>query len=109
VEILVFGLLLVGAVAIFVVSANLIRRPPSAVESFNQMAEEAMQTRSRLEWALRIGMIIGVGALMMIFTSLSNDGKLLPPADVIYPAVAIAGGLCGLALWFWFLRHKKRR
>lgn len=108
-EILVFGILLVGAVALFLVIAKISRRPSSAVESFNQMAAESMRTRSRLEWALRIGAIIGLGALMMIFTSLTYDGKLLPPADIIYPAVAIAGGLCGLALWFWFLRHEKRR
>ena len=106
-EALLFVALLIGAIALGVVLVKIARRPPSAVESFNQMAEESLRTRSRLEWALRIGMIIGIVARLMIFRSLTYDGKLLPPADIIYPAVAISGALCGLALWFWFLRHEK--
>lgn len=108
-ELLVFLLLLAGAVTLFVVLANISRRPPSAVEAFNQMAEESMQTRSRFEWALRIGVGIGCVALLMIFDGLNDHGALLPPADVIYPAIVIGGALCGLALWFWFLRHKRRK
>lgn len=108
-EIVVFGLLLAGGVAMFFVLANMSRRPPSAVESFNQMAEEAMRSRSRLEWALRIGVGLGFGALLMIFDGLGDHGKLFPPFDIIFPAVAIAGSLCGLALWFWFLRHERRK
>lgn len=108
-EALLFVAMLAGGVTLFIVLLRIARRPPSAVEAFNQMAEESLRTRSRLEWALRIGMMIGIVALLMIFNSLRREGQLLPPADVIYPAVAIVGGLCALALWFWFLRHEGRR
>ena len=102
-------ILAVVGIASFLVLLQRSRRPPSAVESFNLMAEEAMRTRSRVELALRMGVAIGIAVALVAILSWQRDGELLPPADVIYPALAIGGARCGLALWFWFLRHEKRK
>lgn len=102
-------LLAAFGIAAFIVLLKRSRRSPSPVESFNLMAEEAMRIRSRVELALRLGVAIGLAAALVAVISLRRDGELLPPTDVIYPAVAIGGALCGAALWFWFLRHEKSK
>ena len=104
-----FVLLLGGAIALFIVMMNMSRHPPSAVEAFNQMAEESMRTRSAIEWALRIGVVIGTMAALMLFSGLDDERGLPPPTDIVIPLAVIGGAVCGLALWYYFLRRERRR
>ena len=89
-------------IALVLVGVRPSTRMPTAVESFNDMAAEAGRHRSKQEWALRIGLGIG---LLVTFTKgveLRNHGELRPPADLILPLMSLAGAACALPLRFRF-------
>lgn len=89
-----------GAWALVGVFPNL--RRPTEAESFNAMAAEAGRERSKQEWALRIGLIIGSLAALMMAFELQTYGELRSPADLVYPLATLAGAACALPLRFRF-------
>ena len=66
------------------------------------MAAESKRTRSKGEWALRVGVIIGIVASLFIVVDLRTYGELRSPVDLIYPLVALGGAACALPLRFRF-------
>ena len=88
--------------ALVLVGIRLQPRQPTALESFNDMAAEAARRRSKQEWALRIGLVVGGLATFMMWSELRTHGELRPPADLILPLVSLAGAACALPLRFRF-------
>ncbi len=90
-------------IALALVGVRSSTRMPTAVESFNEMAAEAGRHRSKQEWALRIGLGIGLLVTFTMGVEFRNHGELRPPADLILPLLSLAGAACALPLGvrFW--------